>query len=126
MSRDCPSLDDIYGVGAEQADDEAAACEDAMNRAYDRGASAEQIIAALDSIQPQQEQSMKAGRYIPDSECKQGKCAHPTTGCFGRCYIEQHPNWPAIAYMVPCAQLVEQAKDVSRYAGTGEDDGSKD
>jgi hypothetical protein len=64
MSRDFPSLDEIYGGGAEQADSEAAACEDAMNRAYDRGASAEQIIAALDAISTPPQQQEQSGEVV--------------------------------------------------------------
>jgi hypothetical protein len=34
---------------------------------------------------------MSQPRYIPDSECKQGKCACPTTGCWGECNMKRFP-----------------------------------
>lgn len=38
----------------------------------------------------------------------------------------QKPTPAQAYYMMPCAQLLAQAQDSSRYAGTGEDDGEPD
>lgn len=31
------------------------------------------------------------GRFVPDSECKQGKCGRPTVGCWGVCSLNEKP-----------------------------------
>lgn len=62
-------------------------------RGFSEDPTADNAICVVRSIihahaAPQVAEKVVAGGLVPDAACKQGKCAMPTTGCWGKCYME--------------------------------------
>ena len=54
---------------------------------------------------------MSADKFVPDSACKQGKCARQTTGCWGKCCLTEQN------YVVSNPSVVVQGDALGQQAG---------
>jgi hypothetical protein len=111
-----PNVEDVKSAWANELIEEidAISCRYHGDPSYDhdaywmKGAVKDPIMKMTNFIPSMRNDSSR--RYIPDSECKQGKCANPTTGCFGECCIAQHPEWPNVNLQdAPVQQSVREA-----------------